>query len=167
MSESLPAEHYVLLGPKGKQAGRSGQKSLAQRLAALEMTANGHGRGLPSLLIPKTDRDIQSLFSLVSKGYWYRIVKSRATIRKPMRLAARNHELLRSLTFIFLREHGSKKRVTSALVEKLAEWICESLRCGDPEVTRLVSKAHHDLLNRTSKDWWKKQINQGLKKIKK
>lgn len=163
MTVDEPSMHYVLVGPKGKQAGLRSQKSLAIQLAAFNMVAQGHGGALASLLLPKSDLEFQRLAKLVRKGYWYKLVKVRKTIRQDIRDAAISDYLLLTLATRFELEMKSNKRAMSAVLQHFSIWICSKLSKQDPEITKLVEQAHYDMPNRTSPDWWEKQINQKIK----
>ncbi|MFM8466723.1 MAG: hypothetical protein ACKOAO_04080, partial [Oxalobacteraceae bacterium] len=88
MGEDEPLEHFVLLSQTGKQPGRLNHKSLALQLAAIDMTAQGIGGGLARLLLPSSDRQLEQIVKLLKRGYWYRSVKIRRTIRWDIRKAA-------------------------------------------------------------------------------
>jgi hypothetical protein len=167
MTNQENLQHYVLVGPQGKQAGRRDQKSLAIRLAAIEMTALGKGAGLASLLIPKTNSDFKKFLDLVAKGYWFKTVKRRTTIRRSVRFAAQSDKLLMPLIERFQADQGHKRRTRSAPMRSFAEWLCKKLLERDHEIIRLLRSVHPELPERTKVDWWKKQKNQGVKKLKK
>ncbi len=164
-NESL--EHYVLVSRTGKQPGRLNHKLLALQLTAIDMTAQGHGGGLGRLLLPSSDKQFEKLVKLVERGYWYRSVKIRKTMRGDIRKAAVTDELLAVLGAAFTAEKKGSKRAETAFVEEFSNWIANKLKQRDPQITKLVSKAHHDLPNKTRPDWWKKQLNQKVNKLKK
>ena len=164
MVEDEPLHHYVLVGQTGKQAGRRDHKSLALQLAAIDMNAQGIGGGLARLLLPSSNRQLEQIVKLLKRGYWYRSVKIRRTMRGDIRKAAVTDDLLAALGALFAAEKKGSKRAETAFVEQFSKWIAGKLATQDPLITRLVSQAHHDLPNKTKPDWWKKQINQKVKK---
>jgi len=164
MGEDEPLEHFVLLSQTGKQPGRLNHKSLALQLAAIDMTAQGIGGGLARLLSPSSDRQLEQIVKLLKRGYWYRSVKFRRTMRGDIRKAAVTDDLLAALGALFAAEKKGSKRAKSAFVEEFSKWIAEKIATQDPLITRLVGQAHYDLPNKTKPDWWKKQLNQKVKK---
>lgn len=164
MVEDEPLHHYVLVGRTGKQPGRLNHKLLALQLAAIDMTAQGIGGGLARLLLPNSDEQFEKLVKLVKRGYWFRSVKIRRTMRGDIRKAAVTDDLLVVLRALFAAEKKVSKRAKSAFVEEFSKWIAEKIATQDPLVTRLVSQAHYDLPNKSKSDWWKKQLNQKVKK---
>jgi hypothetical protein len=161
-----PRQHYVLVGPAGKQPGRRTHKSLAIQLAAIDMTMQGFGGGLAKLLLPSSDKQFEQLLKLVKRGYWHRRVKVRRTMRGEVRNAAVRDNLLADLEALFIAEKFGGKRVRKVCVNEFCKWIAGKLAEGDPEITRRVSQEHFELPNRTQPDWWKKQKNQQLKNKK-
>ena len=164
MVENEPLHHYVLVGQIGKQAGRRDHKSLALQLAAIDMTVRGIGGGLASLLLPSANKRLEQLVKLLMRGYWYRSVKIRRTMRGDIRKAAVTDDLLVVLRALFAAEKKGSKRAKSAFVKEFSKWIAEKISTQDPLITRLVSQAHYDLPNKSKSDWWKKQLNQKVKK---
>jgi hypothetical protein len=167
MGDDEPIQHYVLVSQLGKQPGRRNHKSLALQLAAIDITAQGFGGGLVKLLLPSSEQQFVQLVKLVKRGYWYRLVRIRRTIRRDIREAAVADELLVNLLDLFLVEKKGSKYTTTAVVEEFSKWLGDKLARNDRRVKRLVSRGHYELPNRVSSDWWKKQINQNVKRLKK
>lgn len=167
MAKDEPLNHYVLVGPAGKQPGRRRQKLLAAQLAAIVMHQKEMGGGLVNALMPRSNEELERLVKLQEKGYCYREVKFRKTIRSDVRNAAVADDLLVGLLRYFSSEKQGSRRAQTAFVKEFSNWIADKLTKRDPTITRLIERAHYDLPNRKSPDWWKKQINQNVKKLKK
>jgi hypothetical protein len=152
-------EHYVLLGPKGKQAGHKNQHRVALELRAIELTRAGMGGGIISLLMPRSKKRADKLREYIDRGYTVRAVPIRDSSRRDVREAIASDELLATLLAHFDREKQLAKNEIRAHVREFSTWVCEKLSDHRPnQVRRLVREAHPDLADRTSPDWWRKQI---------
>ena len=157
-------EHLVLIGPGGKRAGHTNQFLLACQLRAVQLTAAGQGGGIVSLLLPKTVSEKTKLQNLANRGYKAKTVAIRSNSRKEVRDAIMSDELMVALAELFLNEKGSSHKAMSALVREFSDWVCKKLRDHRTnQVQRIVKRAHPELLDRTSPDWWKKRIAQRKK----
>ena len=156
--------HHVLIGPKGKRAGRIDQKKIAMQLHALQLTTAGSGGGIVSTLLPRKKKDWDELEKLIDRGYSAKEVKSRSNYREDVRNSVRTNNLIAKLAVRFERERRGE-RYLSAAKRELAVWICEKLSDPIPnEVKRIVGEAHPELLNMTKADWWKKRLNRSSAK---
>ncbi len=161
-------EHWVLIGPQGKQAGLKDQKLIAMKLAAVYMSAIGSSQGIIQLLLPKTEEEIDRLIELTDRGYTIKKVQSRQTINKKIRDAVLSDTLMVSLAVRFEREKGKSPRAMGAVNKEFSIWICNKLKDQKSNpIKDLVEKTNDELLNRTKEDWWKKQLNQRVKNLKK
>lgn len=161
------ASHYVLIGPKGKQAGRRDQKKLALQLVALHLTVCGQGGGIVNGLLPKTEKERVRLTELTSRGYTFKQVSTRKTFLRSVRQAVMSDQLIAQLAVRFEHENGRSKRAISAVNKEFSFWVCEKL--ADPkinEIKKILRKENAELLNRLSPDWWKKQLNRRKKSKK-
>lgn len=150
------AKHFVLIGPKGKQAGRRDQKDIALQFAAIKKTRAGFGGGIINLLLPKTIKQWQTVERLQSKGYFFKEVNTRSSIREHVRDAAINDHLYAALVYAFLDEKGNSPRAMRAPVRELTAWITKKIREQDPIIVQLF-KSQPELLNRFKVDWWQVQ----------
>lgn len=158
-------KHHILVGPKGKQAGLRLGNRIALQMLAIQLCATGHGAGIVALLLPKTPNEWDRVFSLTAKGYSYKEVHPRRTIRSEIRDAAVSDNLIVQLAVLFEKDKGWSKKAISAVNREFAIWVTQKLRELPPnKVKTVVGKSHPELLNRTSSDWWKKQLNQRLRK---
>lgn len=158
-------KHHVLVGPKGKQAGLTLGKKIALQMAAIELSAQGRGGGVVTLLLPISPKDWERVLSLTAKGYTFKEVISRQTIRSAIRRVAVSDNLIVQLAPLFEQDKGKSKRAMAAINREFAVWITGKLKDVSPnKVKTIVGNAHPDLLNRTSPDWWKKQLNQRVRK---
>ena len=157
-------EHYVLVGPKGRQAGIKGQQKIALQLLALNLTAAGAGGGIISLLLPRNKREMEKLESYIDRGYQAKKVMIRHSFRQDLRNAISGTDLLAELAVLFYIERNKSYRSMAAVVREFSNWICEKLLDPTPnKVQRIVARYHSELLTRTSPDWWRKQIAQRKK----
>jgi hypothetical protein len=167
MSNVTPTtdKHLVLVGPKGRRAGLEGGWKVALQMAALESHAKQPLKGIASLLIPRTQKEKKRITNLIARGYSFKEVSRRETIRKSIRKAAISDSLVAQLLNFYWEETGLKHRYRSALKREFTLWVTKKLsELGPNRVKSVVGRAHTELLNRTSSDWWKKQLNQRLRK---
>jgi hypothetical protein len=160
--------HWVLLGPKRKQAGLRDQKLIAIKIEAKRIAAESGSQGIIQFLLPKTGSESERLKKLTDRGYTIKKVIPRRNLNKEVREAVMSDALMLQLAVFFAREKGKSFRAMQAVNRGFARWICNKLKDLEPNhIKDIVGKAHQELLNRTSEDWWKKQINQRVKKLKK
>lgn len=161
-------KHWVLLGPKGKQAGLQDQHSIANKIAALRMTASGSGGGIVSTLLPKTEKDLNRLKKLFDRGYTIKLVPVRRNRTKSNREAVMDDSLMVQLAIYYELEKGNSPRAMKAVNREFPNWVCAKLKDIDQnEVRKLIESRYPDLADRASPDWWKKQLNQRTKRKKK
>lgn len=152
-------EHFVLLGPKGKQPGLKNQHRVALELKAIEITQAGLGGGIISLLMPRSKKHADKLREYVDRGYTVGKVPIRNNSRRDVRKAVASDKLIATLLAQFDNEKKLAKNKISAPVREFSLWVCEKLSDHKPnQVRRLITAAHPDLAERTSPDWWQKQI---------
>lgn len=160
--------HWVLLGPKGKQPGLKGRHKIALQFAALFLSATGRGGGIINALLPKTIKELDYLEELIDRGYTIKRVKPRTNLSQEVREAVMSDKLIAQLAVRFEREMGSNRRAMHAVNRSFSEWVCGKLSAKEKnDVKTLIENAHPELANRTSEDWWKKQLNQRANKLKK
>jgi len=156
-------KHLILVGPNGKQAGRKDQKKIALQMASLTLISEGMGGGISSLLLPQTLCQLKNTEKLFRRGYTVKEVLLRRHGRVKVREAVTD-ELLATLAVRFFAERGQSKRAMSAVVREFSNWICSKLNHSKPnEITHIVARAHPELPERKSPEWWKKQIAQRKK----
>ena len=107
--------HYVLIGPKGKQAGHRNQRRLALQLLAQHLTVAKEGGGIVNELLPKTLKERDRLAKLISRGYKFKQVLIRKTMLPIIREAVMSDELIVKLAVRFEQERGHSKRAVSAV----------------------------------------------------
>ena len=152
-------EHFVLIGPCGKQAGVRNQHLIACKLHAIDLNLLGLGGGITNLLLPKNTIEAAKLLKYVSRGYTVKKSVIRKSNRQAVRDAINSDELMVTLAEKFLAEKGSSPRSIAAPVREFSKWICMHLKDNRPnQVQSIVTKAHPDLVGRTQPDWWRKQI---------
>lgn len=152
-------DHFVLLGPKGKQAGLKNQHRVALELKAIEITRAGMGGGIISLLMPRSKKRADKLREYIDRGYTVGKVPIRDNSRRDVRNAIASDALLATLLAHFDKEKQLAKNEIRAPIREFSIWVCEKLNDHRPnQVRRLIAAAHPDLAERTSPDWWKKQI---------
>lgn len=160
--------HWVLIGPQGKQAGLKNQHEIALQLAAIYLSASGLGGGIIEALLPKTEKELDHLEKLTDRGYTIKKVAPRSNLAQEVRDAVMSDTLIAQLAVRFEREKGNNREAMHAVNRSFPVWVCEKLMAKEQnDVKTLIEKAHPELANRTSHDWWKKQLNQRVKKIKK
>lgn len=165
MNKKNYLKHFVLVGPSGKQSGRKDQHNIALQLAAIELTQKGNGGGIISGLLPRTSKNIKILNTLIAKGYEARAVKKRFTFRSEVRDATKSDSLIAQLAVLYQQERGKNKRAMAAPMRDFSAWVCSQLLDpGQNTIKRLVGEAHPELPNMVKPDWWKKQLNQRVKK---
>ena len=158
MNEAQP-EHLVLIGPIGKRAGVRKQQMIACKLHAINLSSVGHGGGIADLLLPKNKIELEKLRKYISRGYRVKKITIRKNPRKIVREAIKSNQLMVALAEKFLAEKGSSLRAMTAPVREFSNWICLKLSDKKPnQVKNIVYKAHPNLVDRTSPDWWRKQI---------
>lgn len=151
-------KHLVLLGPSGKQAGRKDQARIARQLFCVELNSSGRGGGITKLLLPRSALEYKKLKELQTRGYSHKMVAIRKHHRIDIREAVTDSLLVR-LGEKFLSEKGSSGLAMSAIVREFSIWLTNKLKDHrSNEVRSIVAMAHPDLVDRTSKDWWRKQI---------
>jgi hypothetical protein len=150
------AKHFVLIGPKGKQAGRQDQKNIALQFAAIKMTRDRFGGGIINLLLPKTKKQWETIEKLQSRGYSFEEVTTRSSIREQVRDAAINDRLYIALGCEFLIEKRNSQRAASAPVREFTAWITKKIKEQDPSIVRLFT-SQPELLNRRKAGWWQVQ----------
>jgi hypothetical protein len=162
---NLNHKHHVLVGPRGKRAGLRLGNTIALQMLAIELCATGRGGGIVALLLPNTPKEWNYVFSLTAKGYSYKEVQPRRTIRSEIREAAVSDNLIVQLAILFEKDKGWSKKAISAVNREFSIWVTQNLReLPRNKVKIVIEKSHPELLNRTSIDWWKKQLNQRLRK---
>jgi|GEM_PF-2063102 hypothetical protein len=157
------SEHLVLIGPNGKQAGHKDHAVIAQQIYCVQLNSSGKGGGITTLLLPRNDRQRKKLEKLLGRGYTVKRVRIRSHCRSKIRDAVTD-SLLIILAEKFLSEKSSSPRAMSAIIREFSNWICTKLK--DPQardVRSIVVRSHPDLVERTSADWWRKQIAQRKK----
>lgn len=160
--------HWVLIGPKGKQAGHKNRHNIASQIAAIYLSASGSGGGIIEALLPKTEKELEYLEKLIDRGYTIKKVTPRNNYTQEVRDAVMSDTLIAQLAVRFEREKGNNREAMHAVNRSFSEWVCEKLSAKEQnDVKTLIEKAHPELANRTSPDWWKKQLNQRVKKLKK
>jgi hypothetical protein len=165
MSTKTRYKCFVLIGPCGKQAGRTDQREIARQIAAIELTKKGRGGGILSLLLPKSPREKRILRDLVSRGYKVKKILTRTSYRKDVRQAIRNDEIIAQLAVHYDLERRNSTEATSAVIPDFSEWVCQKLSDTSPnEIKRIVGSAHDELLNMKQSDWWKKQLKQRVRR---
>ena len=165
MSINTRYKCFVLIGPGGRQAGRTDQHKIARQLAAIKLTKKGRGGGIVSLLLPKSSREKRVLRDLVSRGYKVKEILTRNSYRKDVREAIRNDDLIAQLAVHYELERGNSNLATPAVIPDFSEWLCQKLSdTSSNEIKRIVGLAHDELLNMTQPDWWKKQLNQRVRR---
>ncbi|MCE2831311.1 MAG: hypothetical protein LW709_04460 [Oxalobacteraceae bacterium] len=165
MTKKSSFKYFVLVGPSGKQAGRKDQHKIALQLVAIELTKNGEGGGIIDGLLPRSAREKRVLKGLVSRGYKVKKVKKRITFRKDVRDAVLNDVLVAQLAVRYELVRGYSRRAMSAVNQDFSNWICGQLTDPKPnEIRGIVGAVHPELLNMTRPDWWKKQLNQRVKR---
>ena len=152
-------EHLVLIGPKGKRAGARKQHIIACKLYVLNLYSVGHGGGIADLLLPKNKIELEKLRKYISRGYKVKKITIRKNPRKIVREAVNSNQLMVTLAEKFLADKGTLRQAMSAPVREFSNWICQKLRDKHPnQVKTIIYEAHPDLVDRTSPDWWRKQI---------
>ena len=165
MSTKNKLKHYVLIGPSGKQAGRKYQHKIALQLATIDLTKKGRGGGIINGLLPKTAKEKMTLDALTSRGYTAREVDKRNTYLREVREAVKSDLLIAQLAVRYELERGGSRQATAAVIKDFSVWICKKfLDQGLNDIKKIASAAHPELLNMTKPDWWKKQLNQRVKK---
>jgi hypothetical protein len=160
--------HYVLIGPRGKQAGHHNQGELALQLVAVCLAAGGNSGGIVGALLPKTIKELKHIQSLLDRGYTFKRSAPKRGIREEIRSAAMSDELIVKLAVRFELEKRESPKAMHALMREFSVWICDKLTDLKPsDVKLIVEAAHHDLPNRTDPDWWRKQIRLRIQKLKK
>ena len=111
------------------------------------------------LLLPKNKIELEKLRKYISRGYRVKKITIRKNPRKIVREAIKSNQLMVALAEKFLAEKGSSLRAMTAPVREFSNWICLKLSDKKPnQVKNIVYKAHPNLVDRTSPDWWRKQI---------
>lgn len=151
-------KHLVLTGPEGEQPGRPDHKDIALQFLAIKKTRAGFGGGIVNLLIPKTTKQWKTVEKLRSRGYFYKAVNARPSIREEVRNAAVNDGLITELAYLFVIENQNSRRAMSAPVREFAVWIVKKIGERDPNIVQLF-RSQPELLNRLSVDWWKLRIS--------
>jgi hypothetical protein len=151
-------KQFVLIGPAGKQAGRTDQRDLALQIAAIQKTETGHGGGIIGLLLPKTKRQWSAIAKLRSKGYFAKEVKIRNSIRSKAREIVTDDDLLSKLANHFHDEKSNSPRAKVAIVREFSIWVSEKIRHCDPNIVKLLSASQLQFLSGLGADWWKVQI---------
>jgi hypothetical protein len=158
MNGSQP-EHLVLIGPIGKRAGVRKQHIIACKLHAINLCSVGHGGGIADLLLPKNKIELEKLRKYIRRRYKVKKVTIRRNPSKIVREAIKSNQLMVALAEKFLAEKGTVRRAMAAPVREFSNWICLKLTDKNPnQVKNIVYKAHPNLVDRTSPDWWRKQI---------
>ena len=156
-------EHLVLVGPLGKQAGLKDQKQIALQIYCIELNSSCSGGGISTLLLPSNIREKKRIENLLGRGYAVKNVATRRSQRKVIRNAV-SDSLLVALAEEFLLEKGISPRAKAAPVREFSNWISKQLQSNQPNhVQSLLAKANPYLVDRTSSDWWKKQLAQRKK----
>lgn len=156
-------KHLVLIGPNGKQAGRKDQAQIAHQILSVELNSSGRGGGITKLLLPRSALEYKKLEKLQLRGYTVKKVEIRKHRRTNIREAVTD-SLLVHLAEKFLSEKGSSPCAMSAIVREFSNWISNKLKDHHAtEIRSVVAKAHPDLVDRTSADWWRKRIAQRKK----
>lgn len=156
-------KRFILVGPKGKLAGRKDQAQIALQIYCDELNSGGLGGGISTLLLPKTTVQRKNIEKLLGRGYTVKEVRVRRHDRVNVRKAVTD-ELFARLAVRFAAEKGHSKRAMSAVVREFSNWISNKLSDPKPnEIILLVAKAHPELPNRKSAEWWKQQIAQRKK----
>lgn len=165
MTNKSGFEYFVLTGPGGKQAGRKDQHKLALQLTAINLTKNGMGGGIVNGLLPRSAREKRVLHGLASRGYKVKQVIKRARFWKGVRDSVMNDDLFVQLAVRYEKERGNSRRAMSSVNRDFSRWMCQKLSDPTPnDIKRIVAFAHPELLNMIRPDWWKKQINQRVKR---
>lgn len=168
MNADHPLKHWVLLGPAGKRAGLRDQHIVASQIAAIRMTASGSGGGITSALLPKTEKELNRLQQLLNRGYTVESLPIRNNRAKAVREAVMDDSLIVRLVIYYEREKGRSPRAMKAINREFAIWVCDKLKdINRNNVRELIESRYPDLADRTSPDWWKKQLNQRTKQRKK
>jgi hypothetical protein len=165
MSTKSGFKYFVLIGPGGKRAGRKDQYKIALQLKAVELTKKGEGGGIITGLLPISPREKRVLRNLISRGYKVKEISKRTSFRKDVREAILNDRLVAPLAVLYEQERGNSRLAMSAVIRDFSHWVCQKLLdTKSNQIKRIVGLAHPELLNMTRPDWWKKQLNQRVKR---
>lgn len=159
--------HWVLIGPAGRQAGRKDQHIVALKIVAIQLLASGAGGGIINSLIPKSIKELVNLKNLIDRGYTIKSVTPRPNLAKEVREAVMSDELMAKLAVRFELDKAENLQYMQAITRSFSEWICEQLTSdGNNDIKYLVKSAHPELANRTNPGWWKEQISERVRKLK-
>lgn len=160
--------HWVLVGPKGRQAGRRDQRKIANQIAAIQITESGRGGGIISALLPRTTQESDRIEKLIRRGYTTRSVLVRKNRSKVIREAVMDDALIVKLAIYFENEKGHSPRAMKAVIREFSNWVCSKLKGTNlNNVRKLIEARYPDLADRTSPHWWRTQLSVRAKKIKK
>lgn len=160
--------HWVLLGPKGRQAGRKDQHLVALKIVALQLSASGEGGGIADLLTPKSTKELNGLKRLIDLGYSVKQVKPRSNLAKDVREAVMSDKLIAQLAVRFELDKAEQIKHMQAVSRSFSEWICKNLTAaGQNDIKILIRNTHPELENRIKPGWWQDQIGERVKKLKK
>lgn len=165
MTNKSGFKYFVLIGPSGKQAGRKDQHKIALQLTAINLTKNGMGGGIVNGLLPRSAREKRVLTGLTSRGYKVKEVTKRSSFWRGIRDSVLNDALVVKLAVCYEKERGTSRRAMSSVNRDFSRWLGQKLSDPTPnDIKRIVAFAHPELLNMIRPDWWKKQINQRVKR---
>ncbi len=158
-------QHFVLVGPSGKQAGRKDQHKIALQIEALWRQRTGLGGGISDLLIPTSPKEMKTINRLIGKGYRTKKVVGRKNYRKGLREKLIVGYLITVLAARFVHDLGDRRLENRSVVREFSKWVCKNLNDQYPnEIKRIIGAVDDELLNMRKPDWWKNQINQRVMK---